>query len=173
MIKKTYLFAIIVLSATFSSAQNDSASKNKAISNLAKIIMEVKEFKPDTSNVPDDRITRKIIELRKIKAGFNINSVLDFKMEEDASKKEIPDSTLGVLKEQFTNGNAKRWLENAIIWIYRKEFTYKELKQLLRFYKTSAGKKLSDRFPSIELKSIMSVEVIRNGIVEQVKKNSK
>ncbi|MFL5786990.1 MAG: DUF2059 domain-containing protein [Flavisolibacter sp.] len=170
MINKSYLLAVMLLTAIFSNAQSDSSSKNKAMSSLAKIIMEVKEFKPDTSNVPEDKITRKIRELRNIKGGFNINSVMDFKLEEDASKNEIPKATLALLKEQFTNGNGKRWLENATIWIYRKEFTYKELKQLTRFYKTDAGKKLSEQFPAIVLKSIMSAEVIRNGIIEKAKK---
>ena len=170
MIKNHYLLLGFIFLSVNSIAQMDTASKNKALGGLAKIVNEVKEFKPDTSNVPDDRITRKIIQLRSLKGGFNINSVLDYKLQEEETKKEMPDSILTALKEQFQNGKGNRWLNNAIIWIYRREFTYKELKQLVKFFKTSAGQKLSESFPAVILKSLMSAEVIQKQLMAEIKK---
>jgi uncharacterized protein len=45
--------------------------------------------------------------------------------------------------------------------IYREEFTYGELEKLVKFYKTSAGQKLSQRFPVVMLKSLAAAEMIK------------
>jgi len=70
-----------------------------------------------------------------------------FKIGEENQKNETPKITLDYLKEQFTNGKGKQWLDNAVIHIYRDQFNYREAKQLVKFYKTSAGQKLTTNFP--------------------------
>lgn len=126
-----------------------------------RIAASIKEYKLDTSAAPDDKITRKIIELRALKGGFNINEAIDFKIEEDRQKKEVPKEELDKIAAFFKAGNGKRWLDNAVIWIYRQHFTYPELKQLVKFYRTSAGQKMATDFPIIMLKTLRAGEMIK------------
>ncbi|HEU0064746.1 MAG TPA: DUF2059 domain-containing protein, partial [Flavisolibacter sp.] len=123
----------------------------------------------DTSSVPDDKITRKIRELRSLRSGFNIDVAVNYKMNEDKDNNKMSDQSLASLKEQFTNGKGKRWLENAVIWIYRRKFSYHELKRIVKFYKTSAGQKWADGFPSIVLTSIMAYETIHKELMKEIK----
>ncbi len=51
---------------------------------------------------------------------------------------------------------------NAVIWIYRTHFTYKELKEMIKFYKTPAGKKVSFEFPLFMMESLKTTELIRD-----------
>ncbi len=44
--------------------------------------------------------------------------------------------------------------------IYRKHFTYGEVKQLIKFYKTSAGKKMAVGLPIIMIESLRAAEMI-------------
>jgi len=149
-------------------AQSDTASK--AVPDVfQKIMGSVKDYKPDTSAAPDDKITRKIIELRNLKGGFNINEAIDFKIAEDRQKGEIPKAEMDKVAAFFQSGNGKRWLDNAVIWIYRNHFTYKELKQLVKFYGTSAGQKMATDFAIIMLQSLRAAEMIKN-IYEQQSK---
>ncbi len=122
---------------------------------------ELKNFKPDTSNVPNDRTTKKINELRSLRGGFNINEAIAYKIAEDISKEPEKKNELEKLKQSFETGNGKRWLDNAVTWIYRKEFTYKELKQMVRFYKTKAGQKFAKAAPFLMLKSLAAGETVK------------
>lgn len=118
-------------------------------------------YKPDTTPPPADKITQKIVELRKLRGGFNINEALAFKMEEDRQKGELPADVQKKLADYFTTGNGKRWLDNAVIWIYRNRFTYDELKSLVKFYKTSAGQKMASDFPVIMLESLAAGQMLK------------
>ncbi len=142
-------------------AQADTSGFNNA-GVFDRIISAVKDFKPDTTTVPDDKITRKINELRNLRGGFNINEAIQFKLEEDRRKNEIPKAEMDELAAFFTTGNGKKWLDNAVTWIYRTHFSYAELKQLVRFYKTTAGQKMAVDFPVIMLQSLAAGEMIKN-----------
>ena len=61
----------------------------------------------------------------------------------------------------FKSGNGKKWLDNAITWIYRNHFTYSELKKLVKFYKTPAGQKMATELPLIMVKSLKAGEMIK------------
>ena len=121
---------------------------------------EMKEYRPDTTAVPNDRITRKIREIRLLRGGFDVENALQFKLSEAKSSGEITGSQYEQLINYFTNGAGFRQLENAVTWLYRREFSYHELKKIARFYKTEAGKKMADRFPFIMVKSIAAMEMI-------------
>ena len=127
----------------------------------------VTEYKIDTSDAPKDKITEKIIELRRLKGGFNINEAIEFKIREDLEKNESSKETLLKLSESFNNGQGKKWLDNAVIRIYREEFSYKELKQLIKFYKTPAGRKMANDFPLIMLKSLAAAEIIQQVLIKK------
>lgn len=166
--RKQILLLIIGFSIVcISNAQTDSSY---IISVFEKITNEIKSYKLDTSAVPNDKITKKIKELRQLRGGFNINEAIQFKMGEEEQKNETPKSTLAYLKDQFTGGKGKQWLDNAVIHIYRDHFNYKELKQLVKFYKTPAGQKLATDFPFIMMKTLMAAQIIHDTLVNEIKK---
>lgn len=135
-----------------------------------RITAEVQNYRIDTSEAPDDKITRKIVALRDLRGGFNINEAIMFKLGEEEKKKETPEATLTYLRQQFSTGKGKQWLDNAANHIYRNQFTYRELKQLVRFYKTSAGQKLAHDFPYIMMKTLMAAQIIHDVLVNEQKK---
>lgn len=142
-------------------AQRDTAAGKAAADLFARITKGVQDYQLDTTAAPDDKTTRKIKELRNLGGGFNIQEAIDFKLEEDRQKGEVPKAELEQVAGFFKNGEGKRWLDNAVTWIYRRHFTYPELKELVRFYRTSAGRKLAADFPVIMLQSLRAAEMIR------------
>lgn len=162
-----FLFVFLTCTAY---AQSDSSFKGSTVSVFGKISEEVKNFKLDTSSVPNDRITRKIQELRKLRGGFNINEAIDYKLEEDRQKNEVSKAEMDKFSVFFKYGDGKKWLDNSMIWIYREHFTYRELKKLVKFYKTSAGQKMATDFPVIMLKSLAAAEAIKGMYQQQNKK---
>lgn len=73
----------------------------------------------------------------------------------------MPKAELDKVSMFLKSGNGKRWLDNAMIWIYRNHFTYSELKKLVKFYKTSAGQKMATELPLIMVKSLKAGEMIK------------
>lgn len=159
MIKSHILFLIASVMITTSAFSQVDSSKSQIFYRLTK---DLKEYKPDTSAVPNDNTTRLIIELRSLRGVFNINEAIEFKLEEDRQKKEIPEAEFEKFSSFFRNGNGRKWLDNSIIWIYRQHFTQQELKQLVKFYKTTAGKKIATEFPIVMMKSLAAGEAIKN-----------
>ena len=162
------LFLLCLLSTTITGfTQKDSTQKFPLA--FEKMLMELKTFVPDTSNVPDDKLTREIKKFRQLRESFSINEVVDYKIQDDKNKKETSAGKADTLLQQFTNGDAKRRLSNAITWIYREHFTYKEMKQMVKFSKTSAGKKMAQEFPTIILQSLASVQSIYDAVAKKPK----
>jgi hypothetical protein len=168
MRKLFILFFPMLVLAYEINAQTDSTKNPQITGIFERISREVQQYKIDTSAVPNDKITRKIIELRELRGGFNINEAVAYKLEEDDKKNETPKATLNLLKESFQTGKGKEWLDNATIHIYREQFSYKELKQLVKFYKTSAGQKMAEVFPYIMLKTLMAAQIIHDALLKQV-----
>jgi hypothetical protein len=136
-------------------AQSDSSGV------FQKIMKQLQSYSIDTTTVPHDKITKKIKQLRSLKGGVNIDEAIFFKLGEEEAKNESPKETIQMLRSEFTNGKGKKWMDNAITWIYRQHFTFKELKQLVKFYKTGAGKKMATDFPVILLKSMQAAQIIQ------------
>ena len=130
----------------------------------------MKEFKLDTTAVPNDKLSKRIEKLRNLKGGFNINEAIEFKIAEERSKENAPIEELDKIEAFFKNGNGRIWLDNAVIWIYRKQFTLKEVNQLIRFYNSSAGQKMAEKFPILMLQSLKAGEEIKENFVQQLKK---
>lgn len=162
MKKHTTLTLLFCCFVTIVFAQTDKDMNTVTPGIFNRIAKSVSDFRPDTSAAPYDKITTKIIELRNLRGGFNINEALAFKMEEDFQKKEISKAELDKLSNFFKNADGKRWLDNATIWIYRQHFSYSELKQLVKFYKTSAGQKMAIDFPVIMIQSLKAAEMIKD-----------
>lgn len=169
----TRLTLIFSFMTTIGFAQRDTAASKAATGIFDRIARSVKEFKMDTTAAPDDKVTRKIIELRSLRGGFNINEAIDFKIEEDRQKNEVSKEEIEKLSVFFQSGDGKRWLDNATVWIYRRHFTYKELKDLVKFYKTSAGQKMASDFPIIMMQSLSAAEMIKDLYTQQQKTRSK
>lgn len=164
MKKTTILFFLFF--TIWSHAQNDKT----ATPIFEKIALEMKEFKLDTTAVPNDKLSKRIEKLRSLKGGFNINEAIEFKIAEERSKENAPTEELNKIEAFFKNGNGKKWLNNAVIWIYRKQFTLKEINQLIRFYKSSAGQKMSEKFPILMIQSLKAGEEIKENFVQQLKR---
>lgn len=171
MVKQIVLLLFFGYFASNAHSQTDLNTNKKSLDIFNRIDSSIKDFKPDTTTAPDDKITRKIIELRNLRGGFNINEAVDFKIQEDRQKKEMPEGILNQMHLFFESGNGKRWLNNATIWIYRQHFNYRELKQLVKFYKTSAGKKMASNFPVIMMQSLKAAEVIKGFFPGRENKN--
>lgn len=150
-----------ILLATSSFSQTDTAAFAGVFQRIAK---NVEHYKPDTSAAPDDKSTQLIKELRALRGGFNINEAIEYKLQEEKQDKKMSDSAYNILSAFFKNGNGKRWLDNAVIWIYRQSFTHQELKTLVKFYKTSAGQKFAADFPLILIKSAMAADMIQKNV---------
>lgn len=134
-----------------------------------RITTAVEKFTVDTTAVPEDKLTEHIRKLRETKGGFNINEAILYKITEDRNKKDITAEEAAQLEDFILKGKGKVWLENAVIWIYRKHFSLSEIKALTRFYSSSAGKKFSYNFPIIMIESFKSAEKI----IEKYKSEAK
>ena len=161
MKKHMRLIFIFCLLANNLFAQTDTVKKNPAPAIFDRIAKSITDFQLDTTTAPVDKITKKIIELRNFRGGFNINEVIEFKIEEDRQKNEVPKAELDKVETFFKSGNGKRWLDKTMIWIYRNHFTYSELKKLVKFYKTPAGQKMATELPLIMVKSLKAGEMIK------------
>lgn len=157
-----YITIIFCLLSNISYAQSDTNSGKISSDIFDRIMKSVKDFQVDTTTPPDDKVTRKILELRSLRGGFNINEAIDFKIQEDRQKGEAPKEAVDKISVFFKSGDGKRWLDNAIIRIYREHFTYKELKQLVKFYRSSAGQKMASGFPIIMMQSLRAAEMVKN-----------
>lgn len=141
-------------------AQNEDATM-KQIKNLSqRISKELSGYKMDTVAVPNDKITKKIEELRKYRGKLNINEIIDLKLKQDEKNKKLSQEEYADAYNFFTKGDGKKWLDNAVIWNYRNHFTYKELKVLVRFYKSSTGKKWAAEFPVVVIQNVLAAEQI-------------
>jgi hypothetical protein len=146
--------SILFLAHTSSYAQADSSIFN----NIREAMMQ---FKPDYSTPPDDKITRKIKELRDLKGGFNINGAIAYKLGEDRKENKMPEKEWKALGEYMSGEGAVK-VNNAVTWIYRSHFSYKELQQLVKFYKTAAGRKMNKEFPLLMLKSMLVAQEVKD-----------
>jgi len=162
MTRHPLLLIVLCLSCFAAIGQPGNEVNEAASAMFSRITEGAKNFKVDTSAAPNDKITRKIIEVRNLRGGFNINEAIQFKIEEDRQKKEMPAAQLDSLAVFFTTGNGNRWLNNAMIWIYRNHFTYTELKQLVKFYRSVAGRKMSGSFPVVMLQSLIAAENVKS-----------
>lgn len=165
LFKLLLMSCCLALSATGFS-QTDSTKMKQVFDRISN---SMKSYKIDTSAVPDDKITRQIIELRNLRGGFNIEEALAYKMEEEKQKKEQPADKIESISNYLTEGAGKQKLNNAVIWIYRNMFTYSELKQLTKFYKTTAGQKMAEQFPVIMLQCAAAADIIKEEFINKNK----
>ena len=141
-------------------AQNNAIPNVKVPGLMQRISKEISGFKADTSAVPNDKITKKIEELRKYRGKFNVDALVDIKLAQAKKSHLLSKEQYDQANNFFKKGNGKRWLDNAIIWVYRKHFSYKELKAMVRFYRSTAGQKWASEFPIVAIQNSLAAEQI-------------
>jgi len=118
-------------------------------------------LKTDTLAVPEDALTQKIRQLRKEKNGVDIEMVLQIKIREEQEKDTVRGKDYyDTLLSEVTTGKTGKLLENALINMYRQTFTEPEIDELLRFYKTSAGKKMNSDYILLIIRSVKDAEAL-------------
>lgn len=167
MTKHLLIFLYFSLGIWEAGAQENPKERSRTTNIFERISTAMTGYKPDTSAPPNDRLTRKIILLRSLRGGFNINEVMEFKLAEERQKGDKPSAELDRLGEFFSTGNGKRWLDHAAIWVYRNHYSYREIKRMIRFYRTPAGQKTADSLPVIIVQLFAASESIMKAIPEK------
>ena len=147
-------FTLVLLIPVVSFSQIDSAFifKLKAL-DTANIL------KSDTAAVPDDPLTQKIKLLLSEKKGLTIGTILKIKIMEEQQKDTTHSKEFyNDLLEDVTTGKTSKLIENSLINLYRRTFAEKEIDELIRFYQTSAGKKMDKEFFLLLVRSVKDAE---------------
>ncbi len=149
-----YIFFFIVPSITFSQIDTSFISKIKSLDTANILAL-------DTAAVPNDGMTKKIKLLRSEKRGLNLETVLRIKLTEQQQKdtthsKEFYDKLLS----EVTTGKTSILIENSLINLYRRNFSEKEIDELISFYKTSAGKKMDTEYILLMVESMKDAELL-------------
>jgi len=69
-----------------------------------------------------------------------------------------------VLDEYFNDPETQRKLKSAYATIYSEEFTEKELREMIEFYKTDTGKKVLQKLPAVMEKGRRKEAELANGL---------
>jgi len=126
----------------------------------AKLASEVKSFTADTTAVPEDELTQAIRTLRQTRGGLDAKVAVMLKIKEDVGNGKLKKEQAEKLQAFFTSGQGAKWLENAVIRIYRQHFTLAEIKEITAFYATEAGRKMSENFPVVVMESMKAAETV-------------
>ena len=108
-------------------------------------------FDFDTTAVPNDELTRSIQKLFDV-TGFLKGSagLIKALYETEDMKAMLPEEFRSKFIAAYEeNGFAYKWLMLSTIKSYRKHFTLDEIKQLISFYQTPLGKKMSTVYPDL------------------------
>ncbi len=118
-------------------------------------------LKVDTATVPEDELTRKIRLLRKEKGGFTIETIIGIKIAEEREKDTVHSKEFyNQLTADFTSGKTAKLIDNCMVNLYRRNFSEPEIDDLLRFSKTSAGKKMDREFILLMVQSVKDAELL-------------
>jgi hypothetical protein len=79
--------------------------------------------------------------LRQEKGCVSIETVIQIKMAENVKDTTKPAAYYRDLKAEVTTGRTAHLISNCMINLYRRYYTESEIEDLIRFYRTPAGKK--------------------------------
>ena len=131
-------------------------------------------LKLDTMPVPNDRLTRKIKLLRQQRTGITTEAILNIKLgEEQGKNSSLPKEFYEKLRANLLEGEGHFLIENSVINLYRRTYSEKEIDQLIRFYKTSAGKKSDKENFFLMIESVKDAEKIMELTRKSLLKQSK
>jgi len=163
---KLIILTIVLLAPLLSFSQIDSAFilRLKAL-DTANIL------KSDTASVPNDAFTQKIKQLLGEKEGLSVVAILKFKIMEEQQKDTVHSKEFyKKLMEDITTGKTSKLLENSLVNIYRRTFTENEVDELIKFFQTSAGKKMDKEFLLLLVQSVKDGEQLLNLAVKDLEK---
>ncbi len=151
---KVFVIAIALLFPFISFSQIDTSFiariKGLDTANILKL---------DTAAVPDDALTAKIKELRKEKKGLTLETILKIKITEEQQKDTAHSKAFyDALLDDVTQGRTSKLIENSLVNLYRRNFTEPEIDELIKFYKTSAGRKMDKEYILLMVESIKDAE---------------
>ena len=162
----TFLFAVIFFSAF---AQIDSAFVLKI-----KSLDTADVLRMDTAAVPNDLFTQKIQQLRKERHGLNIETIVLLKISEQQAKDTThPKEFYKKLTDEITSGRTGKLLNNSVVNLYRRNFTEAEVDDLIKFYQTSAGKKMDDNYLIVLVESAKDAEYLLKKAFAEAEKQKK
>ena len=151
---KHIILVQVILIPFLSFAQIDSAFILKL-----KALDTANTLKADTVTVPNDAFTQKIKQLLGEKNGLSVKAILKIKIMEEQQKDTIHSKEFyRKLTEDITTGKTSKLLENSLINIYRRTFTENEIDELIKFFQTSAGKKMDKEFLLLLVQSVKDGE---------------
>jgi hypothetical protein len=132
------------------------------------------KFKVDTTAPPNDSLTAKIQMLRAERGSLNIENVISLSIQGQRStdttrSREYYDRLL----EDCQHGYAHRLIENVFTNLYRQCFSAEEVDQLVKFYKTSAGKKTRSDFIILSITGASAAEEIVKATAERLSSKMK
>ncbi len=151
---KIFVFCLAFLFPIRSFTQMDTAfiAKIKSL-DTANIL------KLDTAAVLNDALTAKIKQLRSEKKGLTLETILKIKLSEEQQKDTSHSKAYyDALVADVTKGKTSKLIENSLINLYRNNFTEQEIDDLIKFYKTSAGKKMDKEYILLMVESIKDAE---------------
>jgi hypothetical protein len=162
---KYFFIALFFFLSLHSIGQIDSAFIQKI-----KTLDTANILRLDTLDAPNDALTQKIRELRKLRSGLTVEGIVQLKMMEEkqkdtsAAKKEFYDKLL----KEATQGRTAKLIDNCMINMYRRTFTEQEVDDLVRFYKTSAGQKMDKEFLVLLVESAKGAEQLLKMAAEKL-----
>ncbi len=162
---KVFVFCFAFFLPICSIAQMDTAfiAKLKSL-DTANIL------KLDTAAVPNDALTAKIKKLRSEKKGLTLETILKMKLTEEQQKDTVHSKAYyDALTADITKGTTSKLIENSLINLYRSNFTEREIDDLIKFYQTSAGKKMDKEYILLMIESIKDAEQLIKLAAKKVK----
>jgi hypothetical protein len=128
-------------------------------------------LKADTVAVPNDALTQKVKQLLGEKNGLSVGTILKIKIMDEQQKDTVHSKEFyRKLTDDITTGRTSQLLENSLINIYRRTFTENEIDELIKFYQTSAGKKMDKEFLLLLVQSVKDGEQLLNLAVKNLEK---
>lgn len=151
---KAVVFCLAFLLPICSIAQMDTAFIAKL-----KSLDTANMLKLDTATVPNDPLTAKIKQLRSEKKGLTLETIIKMKLaEQQQSNTTHSKDYYDKLMEDVTKGKTSKLIENSLINLYRNNFTEPEIDELIKFYQTSAGKKMDKEYILLMVESMKDAE---------------
>jgi len=116
-------------------------------------------LKTDTVAVPTDAFTQKIKQLLGARNGLTVATILKIKIMEEQQKDTTHSKEFyRKLTDDITTGKTSKLIENSMINIYRRTFIENEVDDLIKFFQTSAGKKMDKEFLLLLVQSVKDGE---------------
>ncbi len=164
---KLIILVQIILIPLLSFSQIDSAFILKL-----KSLDTANILKTDTVTVPNDPLTQKIKQLLSEKNGLSVKAILKIKIMEEQQKDTVHSKEFySRLNEDIATGKTSKLLENSLINIYRRTFTENEVDELVKFFQTSAGKKMDKEFLFLLVQSVKDGEQLLKLAIKNLENN--